>query len=254
MSSSEDEDDEMNSVESSPILLGLNTSRQNDSPHGRRLTLNNADSGAALPQGWSLAGQETSATTTSLNFTTAETAAAQSTFSFEYSGSSPLSSNSGDFSSPLLPSLLIDTVAEAPAEDNGRLEPTSFPTSSGPDQPASRDSSEEIQWLYSRQPDTFPKDEPWPGEMVQALKEANIATAPGASGDVFRKLMGECYYYHFVLGEDPIPENVKPWRKWCEIHPLTHHFVQDILDHPENYRDSFAFGAVILFLSCYSFT
>ena len=254
MSSSEDEDDEVDSAGSSPILLGLNISRRNNSPHDRRPTLTNADLGAALLQGSSSAKQEKAATTTPSNFTAAGAAVAEGSFSFEYTSPSPASSNSGDSSSPLLPSLPVYTVPEDPAEGARDLELMQSPTSCGVDQPASRDSSEEIQWLYSRQPGTFPTDEPWPEEMVQALQQSNIATAPGASGDLFRRLMGECYYYHFVLQDrDTIREDVKPWRKWCELHPLTHHFIQDILDHPENYRDSFAFGAVLILLSLPSF-
>ena len=80
------------------------------------------------------------------------------------------------------------------------------------------------------------------------VDQVNIAKQNTLPGDRFRRTVGEYYLYHYVLKEPRnIPDFALPWVEWSRLHPLSRHFLHDILDYPENYRDSFPFGAVSTF-------
>ena len=88
-------------------------------------------------------------------------------------------------------------------------------------------------------------DESFPEYFRWLLDQVNIAKQNNLPGDRFRRVVGEHYFYHYALKEQRnIPDNTLPWVEWSRLHPLSRHFLHDILDYPENYRDSFPFGAV----------
>ena len=88
-------------------------------------------------------------------------------------------------------------------------------------------------------------DEPLPEDFHRFIENVNVAKQNTQPGDRFRIMTGEQYFYHYALREQRrIPEYVLPWVRWNELHPFSRLFLHDLLDYPEDYRDSFPFNAV----------